>query len=124
MARQQTLSARISGYRKNRRTVEGNEMSLTREQRASTIREFAENMDRLGVTADDVAVALGGTPAYAQQVVNLRARNLEDPWVVRNWLLRIAAERGVALLPFTALAGDHHDYWFLDGPYIDRGRIG
>lgn len=99
-------------------------MSLTREQRASTIREFAENMDKLGVTADDVAVALGGTPAYAKQVVSLHARNLEDPWVVRNWLLRVAAERGVALLPFTALAGDHHDYWFLDGSYIDRGRIG
>lgn len=99
-------------------------MSLSRGQIASTIAELAENMRRLGVDADDVAAALGGTPAYAERVVHLHARNLEDPWVVRNWLLGLARGRGVELVPFTALVGDHHDYWFLDGGYIDRGRLG
>lgn len=99
-------------------------MSLTREQQENTIAELAENMRRLGVTAGDAAAALGSTPEYADQVVHLHARNLEDPWVVRNWLLALARERGVEPVPFTALVGDYHRYWFLDGAYIDRGRIG
>lgn len=99
-------------------------MSLTKEQQENTISELTENMRRLGVTAADVAAALGSTPDYADSVVHLHARNLEDPWVVRNWLLAQARERGVELVPFTALVGDWHRYWFLDGSYIDRGRIG
>lgn len=99
-------------------------MSLTREQQEDTIRELAENMRRLGVTTQNLASALGSTPDYVEKVVHLHARNLEDPWVVRNWLLDLAHRRGIEPVPFTALAGDHHDYWFLDGAYIDRGRIG
>lgn len=98
-------------------------MSLTREQKQATIEEFAENMRRLGVDAAEIGRALGAAPGYVDRVVHLRARNLEDPWIVRNWLLGRARALGVALVPFTALAGDHHGYWFLDGGYIDRGRL-
>lgn len=98
-------------------------MSLTREQQADTIDEFADNMDRLGVTNEQVAEALGGTAEYAGRVARLEARNLEDPWVLKNYLLDVARDRGVELRPFTALGGDYHDYWFLDSGYIDRGRF-
>lgn len=98
-------------------------MSLTREQQQNTIDEFAENMRKLDVTAADIAASLGSSPSYVDQVVHLHARNLEDPWVVRNWLIERGRERGIELEPFTALTGDWHRYWFLDGGYIDRGRL-
>ncbi|MCH4838710.1 hypothetical protein LF922_05530 [Bifidobacterium longum] len=34
-----------------------------------------------------------------------------------------SAAQGVELTPFTALRGNPHDYWFLDGDFIDRGEI-
>lgn len=98
-------------------------MSLTREQRENTISELTENMRRLGETNESLAQALGSTPGYVEEVVHLHARNLEDPWVVRNRLLELGRERGVELVPFTALTGDWHRHWFLDGAYIDRGRL-
>lgn len=98
-------------------------MSLTREQQISTINEFADNMARLGATNEQVAAALGGTPEYAGRVARLEARNLEDPWVLKNYLLARAREQGIEPRPFTALGGDYHGYWFLDSDYIDRGRF-
>ena len=98
-------------------------MSLTEKQHEDTIAEFAENIERTGVTFGQIAQALGGTERYARRVAELKARNLEDPWVLRNYLLAQADARGVSLRPFTALSGDYHRYWFLDGAYIDRGRF-
>lgn len=34
-----------------------------------------------------------------------------------------AETQGVELTPFMALRGNPHDYWFLDGDFIDRGEI-
>lgn len=98
-------------------------MSLTRDQKAATIEELAENMRRLGETDESVAAALGATEAYVSEVRHLHSCRIEDPWIIRNYLLDEARERGVELVPFTALAGDWHGYWFLDGGYIDRGRL-
>ena len=73
-------------------------MSLNSEQRAATIREFQENMSRLGLTAE-------------------RRQGF------RAYLLSRAETQGVELTPFMALRGNPHDYWFLDGDFIDRGEI-
>ncbi|MBL3896382.1 DUF2316 family protein [Bifidobacterium longum subsp. suis] len=43
--------------------------------------------------------------------------------MIRAYLLSKAAAQGVELTPFTALRGNPHDYWFLDGDFIDRGEI-
>ena len=48
---------------------------------------------------------------------------LEYSWIIRAYLLSKAATQGVELTPFTALRGNPHDYWFLDGDFIDRGEI-
>lgn len=69
-------------------------MSLNSEQRAATIREFQENMSRLGLTAER-----------------------------RQGFWRQRQQKGVELTPFMALRGNPHDYWFLDGDSIDRGEI-
>ena len=80
-------------------------MSLNSEQRAATIREFQENMSRLGLTAE----------------------RRQGFWRQRQqsgaYLLSRSETQGVELTPFMALRGNPHDYWFLDGDFIDRGEI-
>ena len=89
-------------------------MSLNSEQRAATIREFQENMSRLG---------LGVSGSRVEQIITLKSGVLEYPWIIRAYLLSRAETQGVELTPFMALRGNPHDYWFLDGDSIDRGEI-
>lgn len=97
-------------------------MSLNSEQRAATIREFQENMSRLGLTAER-------RQGFWRQRQQSGANH--HPQVGRAGVSvdypRLSAEQGRGagrgLTPFTALRGDPHDYWFLDGDFIDRGEI-
>lgn len=98
-------------------------MSLSNEQRAATIREFQENMNRLGLTAERIGEDFGVSGGRVKQIINLKSGVLEYPWIIRAYLLGKAEAQGVELMPFTALRGDPHDYWFLDGNFIDRGEI-
>ncbi|MBT1166870.1 DUF2316 family protein [Bifidobacterium simiarum] len=98
-------------------------MSLTTAQRAATIREFRENMRRLGLDADDIGRAFHVPGTVIETIVNLESGVLEYPWIIRGYLLDRAAEQDVELTPFTALRGDPHDYWFLDGRVIDAATI-
>lgn len=97
-------------------------MSLNSEQRAATIREFQENMSRLGLTAER---RQGFWRQRQQSGANhhLKSGVLEYPWIIRAYLLSRAETQGVELTPFMALRGNPHDYWFLDGDFIDRGEI-
>ena len=103
-------------------------MSLNSEQRAATIREFQENMSRLGLTAERRAGGLGGrvfgvSGSRVEQIITLKSGVLEYPWIIRAYLLSRSETQGVELTPFMALRGNPHDYWFLDGDFIDRGEI-
>lgn len=98
-------------------------MSLNSEQRAATIREFQENMSRLGLTAEQIGEDFGVSGSKVEQIITLKSGVLEYPWIIRAYLMGKAATQGVELTPFTALRGDPHDYWFLDGDFIDRGEI-
>ena len=96
-------------------------MSLNSEQRAATIREFQENMSRLGLTAER---RQGFWRQRQQSGANHHQSGvLEYPWIIRAYLLSRAETQGVELTPFMALRGNPHDYWFLDGDSIDRGEI-
>ena len=97
-------------------------MSLNSEQRAATIREFQENMSRLGLTAERrQGFCVSGS--RVEQIITLKSGVLEYPWIIRAYLLSRAETQGVELTPFMALRGNPHDYWFLDGDFIDRGEI-
>ncbi|MBT1171927.1 DUF2316 family protein [Bifidobacterium sp. MA2] len=98
-------------------------MSLTTAQREATIREFHENLRRLHLSVEDVAKHFGIDASRIETIIDLKSGVLEYPWIVRAYLLDEAAARGVELIPFTALRGDPHDYWFLDGAIIDRGEL-
>ena len=95
-------------------------MSLNSEQRAATIREFQENMSRLGLNGGR---DFGVSGSRVEQIITLKSGVLEYPWIIRAYLLSRAETQGVELTPFMALRGNPHDYWFLDGDFIDRGEI-
>lgn len=98
-------------------------MSLTSEQRANTIREFRENMQLLGITVDQIGTDFGVSGATVERIIDLRSGVLEYPWIVRKYLLDKAAAAGVEPVPFSALRGDPHDYWFLDNRIIDANQL-
>lgn len=97
-------------------------MSLNSEQRAATIREFQENMSRLGLTAER-RQGFWRHGSRVEQIITLKSGVLEYPWIIRAYLLSRSETQGVELTPFMALRGNPHDYWFLDGDFIDRGEI-
>ena len=98
-------------------------MSLNSEQRAATIREFQENMSRLGLTAERIGKDFGVSGSRVEQIITLKSGVLEYPWIIRAYLLSRAETQGVELTPFMVLRGNPHDYWFLDGDFIDQGEI-
>lgn len=98
-------------------------MSLTKEQRESTVRELHQNLALSDLTLDQIAEDLGTTPEMIEEISNLRVDSMEQPWILRNYLLKKIIAVGKEPISFTALVGDYHDYWFLDTKVIDEGRI-
>lgn len=98
-------------------------MSLTTSQTEATRREFKVNISRSGRSLAQIADALHTTPDIIAQCVDLHPNRIEDPWIIRNYLLNDLAQQGLTAEPFTALVGDYHQYWFLDAARIERGII-
>ena len=98
-------------------------MSLTQQQQDMAREDFVRAFAATGVTDEDAALALGTTPAYVARVARLDSRRIDDPWILRNYLLAEGKARGVTVT-FRVLTADYHTLWFLDGAYIDRGRLG
>ena len=67
--------------------------------------------------------AIVTAPSSAGTHQPARSGVLEYPWIIRAYLLSRSETQGVELTPFMALRGNPHDYWFLDGDFIDRGEI-
>ena len=65
----------------------------------------------------------GVSGSRVEQIITLKSGVLEYPWIIRAYLLSRSETQGVELTPFMALRGNPHDYWFLDGDFIDRGEI-
>lgn len=98
-------------------------MSLNKQQKVDAIAEFDRAFAQLGVSSADAARALDTTPARIEQVARLRSRRIEEPWVLRNYLIGVAREAHVAVPRFSVLAGDFHRYWFLDAGFIERASL-
>ena len=71
----------------------------------------------------DFLLEYGVSGSRVEQIITLKSGVLEYPWIIRAYLLSRAETQGVELTPFMALRGNPHDYWFLDGDFIDRGEI-
>lgn len=98
-------------------------MTLSKEQIKATKSEVAENLALADLTIAEVAKELNTSEVKIERILNLKQRSLNDGWILRNYLLRKVAEVGKTPVPFTALSGDYHGYWFLDGEEIDSGIL-
>ncbi|KRL86539.1 DUF2316 family protein [Lacticaseibacillus pantheris] len=98
-------------------------MSLTQQQVEDTKREFAANFELTGKTPAAVAADLHITTTKLERLMTLQQQSLNDPWILRNYLLQAVTAAGETPIPFTALSGDWHRHWFLDADAIDRGHM-
>ncbi|MBC1968731.1 DUF2316 family protein [Listeria marthii] len=94
-------------------------MTLSKEQIKATKSEFAANLALANLTVPEVAKELNTSEVKIERILGLKQRSLNDGWILRNYLLEKVAETGKTPVPFTALGGDYHGYWFLDGGQID-----
>jgi len=98
-------------------------MSLTLTQRNNTKKELQQNLALTGLSKEQVASDLNISVTKLDEILNLQVNSINNPWIVRNYLLKKVKEAGNVPIPFTALKGDYHKYWFLNGDVIDRGII-
>lgn len=98
-------------------------MSLTPAQTEASRREFKENIKRSGLSLTDIANELGTTADVIARCIDMHPRRIDDNWIIRNFLLKYMTDHGIEPLPFTALVGDYHDYWFLNPDIVERGII-
>ncbi|MBO1308083.1 DUF2316 family protein [Enterococcus sp. 669A] len=98
-------------------------MSLTPQQMQDTIQEFQENLALSGLSVEEIARDLHTTDEKIQRILHLQQRALEDPWIVKEYLTEKIEAVGKMPVPFTALAGDYHQYWFLNAGKIDKRKL-
>lgn len=98
-------------------------MSLNQQQITNTINELQANFERSGLTKDQVAKDLHISLSKLNRLMSLTQNSLNDPWILRNYLIDKVKGNGQEPIPFTALVGDWHRYWFLDSHAIDQRKI-
>ena len=98
-------------------------MSLTEKQLTDTRFELIDNFKKTGLTLEEIADDLKCSKDYLIKVFNLNSDRLEDPWILRNYLIENLTSKNINITPFTALVGNSEDYWFLDSEYINNNVI-
>ena len=98
-------------------------MSLTPQEMQRTKEEFKENVERTGLSLEQIAADLHTTPQTIKNILTLDVSHIEDPWILKNYLEETLKIKGKAAVPFTALTGDHHRYWFLNSRRIDKKKL-
>ncbi|MGF1981820.1 DUF2316 family protein [Lactococcus taiwanensis] len=98
-------------------------MSLNPLQIQHTKKELRKNFELTGLSKSEIASDLKISEVKLEKIFNLKQRRLEDPWILRNYLLEKVEKTGQQPLPFTALAGDWHRHWFLKANLIDQRQM-
>ena len=98
-------------------------MPLNPQERKATTRELQANFALTGLSLAEVATDLGTTEGTIQNVLNLETRHINNPWILRAYLIEKLEEQGIQPVPFSRLVGDPEDYWFLDANLIHNGQI-
>ena len=96
---------------------------LTQQQIEKTKNELEENFKKTNLTIDGIADELKCSPEYLKRVFNLNSLRIEDPWILRNFLMDYLTHNNTEITPFAALVGNCEDYIFLDSTYINNGEI-
>ena len=98
-------------------------MTLTDAQTKRTSEELKSNFKKTGLTVEEVARDLKTTPEYIEDLLELNPRRIEDPWILRNYLIDVLTEKSIEITPFSVLRVKSEKVWFLDSNYINNGEI-
>lgn len=98
-------------------------MALTGDEAAATKQELQSNFDLSGITLEMAAVDLKSTPEHIQDVLNLQNCRKEEPWVLRNYLIKLILLQEKEPRSFSKLMGDPKRFGFLNGQFIDREEL-
>lgn len=98
-------------------------MSLNILERKRTKDEFKRNIALIGLTTGEVAIKLNIPENKLVNIIKLNDDCIENPWIVRNFIISYAQEHNLQLMQFSKLKGDYHNYLFLDSNYIDKETI-
>lgn len=98
-------------------------MTLNAQQMDNTRNELHTNFVLSGLTKEQVASDLNISTTKLDNLFNLTQQSLDDPWILRNYLLEKVEEAGETPVPFTALGGDWHRHWFLNSRAIDKRQM-
>ena len=98
-------------------------MTLTFEEMERTSLELKSNFEKSGLTLEEAAADLKTSPEYIEQLLILNPKRIEDPWILRNYLIEVLNEKSIEITPFTVLVGNSDRVWFLDSEYINNGEI-
>lgn len=98
-------------------------MSLTLQQMNNTRAELKQNFELIDLSKQQIADDLNISLVKLDHIFTLTQRSLNDPWILRNYLLQKVKEEGQTPVPFTALSGDWHHYWFLNSRAIDNRKM-
>lgn len=96
-------------------------MSLNVEQVMATKNELARNFELSGLTKQQVCDQLNISGIKFDRIMQLQQTALEDPWIMKNFLITHVRAAGNQPVPFTALSGDYHRHWFLNSQAIETG---
>lgn len=98
-------------------------MTLNPAQIKATQNELAQNFALSGLTKEQVCTELNISSSKCDHVMNLNQQALEDPWIMKNFLIEKVKAAGKQPVPFTALSGDYHRHWFLNSKIIESGQM-
>ncbi len=85
--------------------------------------ELQANFELTGLTAEQVAADLHISLTKLDHLMTLTQQSLNDPWILRNYLIEQVEATGQQPVPFTALRGDWHRHWFLNARAIDNRQM-
>ena len=97
-------------------------MSLTFEEKQATKEQLLKSMKLVSMTIDDVAKKLNTTQEKIVATLNLEC-NIENPWVLKEFLQEEARKQKKTPITFSALKGDYKKYYFLNSEIIAKKII-
>ncbi|KGL46006.1 hypothetical protein BMT55_12155 [Listeria newyorkensis] len=98
-------------------------MSLSPQQMKNTIHEFQQNFVLSGLTIEQIATELQTSPEKIHRILQLEQKSIEDPWILKEFLEQHILKSGKMPVPFSALQGNYHQYWFLKTKKIDKMQL-
>lgn len=89
----------------------------------ATRSELRENFELSGLSEKQIADDLDISITKLEHIFDLNQSSINDPWILRNYLIEKVEEMGKTPVQFTALKGDWHHYWFLNSRVIDNRQM-